>query len=151
MLYTNTNATLYNYFKDKESGKVSYRKTYLRGVFWDDMKQSNVIKSGIATIESVLICVPFSVNADNKVYKSPKEYQKLSDEEKDGAFTFVANSQDIIVKGIVDYEIDNTSSKTISEGLMYLRNNYDSVMTISVVDEKDFGSEPMRHWEIGGK
>ena len=56
-----------------------------------------------------------------------------------------------VSKGIVDYEIDNTSSKTISEGLMYLRNNYDSVMTISVVDEKDFGSEAMRHWELGGK
>lgn len=150
-MYTNTDATLYNYFKDKETGKVSYRKTYLKGVFWDDVKQSNVIKSGLATVESVLICIPFSVNADNKVYKSPKEYQKLSDEEKDNAFTFVANSQDIIVKGIVDYDIDNTSSKTISEGLMYLRNNYDSVMTISVVDEKDFGSEAMRHWELGGK
>lgn len=150
-MYTNTDATLYNYFKDKETGKVSYRKTYLKGVFWDDVKQSNVIKSGLATVESVLICIPFSVNADNKVYKSPKEYQKLSDEEKDNAFTFVANSQDIIVKGIVDYDIDNTSSKTISEGLMYLRNNYNSVMTISVVDEKDFGSEAMRHWELGGK
>ena len=150
-MYTNADATLFNYFKDKETGKVTYRKTYLRGVFWDDVKQSNVIKSGLATIESVLICVPFSVNADNKVYQSPKEYQKLSDEEKDNAFTFVANSQDIIIKGIVDYEIDNTSSKTISEDLMYLRNNYDSVMTISVVDEKSYGSEVMRHWELGGK
>lgn len=150
-MYTNTDATLFNYFKDKETGKVTYRKTYLRGVFWDDVKQSNVIKSGLATVESVLICIPFSVNADNKQYKSPKEYQKLTDEEKDNAFTFIANSQDMIVKGIVDYEIDNTSSKTISEGLMYLRNNYDNVMTISVVDEKDFGSEAMRHWELGGK
>lgn len=150
-MYTNTDATLFNYFKDKETGKVTYRKTYLRGVFWDDVKQSNVLKSGLATVESVLICIPFSVNADNKQYKSPKEYQKLTDVGKDNAFTFVANSQDIIVKGIVDYEIDNTSSKTISEGLMYLKNNYDSVMTISVVDEKDFGSEAMRHWELGGK
>lgn len=150
-MYTNADATLFNYVKDKETGKVTYRKTYLRGVFWDDVKQSNVIKSGLATVESVLICIPFSVNSDNKQYKSPKEYQKLTDEEKDNAFTFIANSQDMIVKGIVDYEIDNTSSKTISEGLMYLRNNYDNVMTISVVDEKDFGSEAMRHWELGGK
>lgn len=150
-MYINSGATLFNYFKDKETGATKYRKTYLRGVFWDDVKQSNVVKSGLATIESVLICVPFDVETDGKTYKSPKTYNKLSDEEKDNSFTFVANSQDLIVKGIVDYDIDNTSKQTISEGLAYLRNNYDSVMTISVVDEKDYGSEHMRHWEIGGK
>ena len=149
MLYTNANATLYNYFKDKETGKVMYRKTYLRGIFWDDTKQSNVLKSGMATVESVFICVPFDVETEGKTYKSPKEYQKAND--KDKYFTFIANSQDLIVKGIIDYDINNTSMQTISESLSYLRNNYDNVMTISVVDEKDFGNKPMRHWEIGGK
>lgn len=150
-MYTNTDATLYNYFKDKESGKVKYRKTYLKNVFWDDTKQNNVIKSGLTTIESVLICIPFSVETEGKQYASPKEYFKLTDDKKDKSFTFTANSQDLIVKGRIDYDINNTSMQTISESLSYLRNNYDNVMTISVVDEKDFGSESMRHWEIGGK
>ena len=55
------------------------------------------------------------------------------------------------LKGIIDYEINNSSSQKISESLSYLKNNYDYVMTISIVDMKDFGSENMRHWEIGGR
>ena len=27
---------------------------------------------------------------------------------------------------------------------------YDDVYNVTKVDEKDFGSEEMRHWEIGG-
>lgn len=149
-MYINTGATLFNYFKDKETGDTKYRRTYLRDVFWDDIKQSNVVKSGLATIESVKIYVPFDVDTEGKTYKSSKEYNKLSDEEKDNSFTFIANSQDLIIKGIIDYDIDNTNKNTISESLSYLRNNY-NVMTISVVDEKDYGSERMKHWEIGGK
>lgn len=148
-MYTNTGATLYNYDRDKATGKVTYRRTYLRNVFWDDSKQSNVLKSGLTSVESVNISVPFDVDAEGKTYKSPKEY--LNSTDKDNSFTFTANSQDLIVKGIIDYEINNSSSQKISESLSYLKNNYDYVMTISIVDMKDFGSENMRHWEIGGR
>ena len=148
-MYTNTGATLYNYDRDKATGKVTYRRTYLRNVFWDDSKQSNVLKSGLTSVESVNISIPFDVDTEGKTYKSPKEY--LNSIDKDNSFTFTANSQDLIVKGIIDYEIDNSSSQKISESLSYLKNNYDYVMTISIVDMKDFGSENMRHWEIGGR
>ena len=148
-MYTNTGATLYNYDRDKTTGKVTYRRTHLRNVFWDDSKQSNVLKSGLTSVESVNISVPFDVDAEGKTYKSPKEY--LNSTDKDNSFTFTANSQDLIVKGIIDYEIDNSSSQKISERLSYLKNKYDYVMTISIVDMKDFGSENMRHWEIGGR
>lgn len=148
-MYTNTGATLYNYDRDKTTDKVTYRRTHLRNVFWDDSKQSNVLKSGLTSVESVNISVPFDVDAEGKTYKSPKEY--LNSTDKDNSFTFTANSQDLIVKGIIDYEINNSSSQKISESLSYLKNNYDYVMTISIVDMKDFGSENMRHWEIGGR
>lgn len=148
-MYTNTGATLYNYDRDKSTGKVTYRRTTLENVFWDDSKQSNTMKSGLTSIESVKVCVPFDVKTNNKKYASPKAY--LNSADKDSLFTFVANSQDLIVKGIIEYEIDNTSNQTISESLSYMKNNFDYVMTVSVVDMKDFGSERMQHWELGGK
>lgn len=148
-MYTNTGATLYNYDRDKTTGKVRYRRTTLENVFWDDSKQSNTMKSGLTSIESVKVCVPFDVKTNGKAYASPKAY--LNSADKDNLFTFVANSQDLIVKGIIEYEIDNTSNQTISESLSYMKNNFDYVMTVSVVDMKDFGSERMQHWELGGK
>ena len=72
-MYTNTGATLYNYDRDKTTGKVTYRRTHLKNVFWDDSKQSNVLKSGLTSVESVNISVPFDVDAEGKTYKSPKE------------------------------------------------------------------------------
>ena len=150
-MYTNANATLYNYFKDKNTGKATYTKTFLHGVFWDDTKHTNVLKSGLSTIESVSIYVPFEVNSDGKQYLPPKEYSKLSEGDLGAYYTFSTNSQDLIVEGLVDYNIDNTSAQTISASLSYLKNNYDKVMTVSVVDEKNYGSDNMRHWEIGGK
>jgi hypothetical protein len=150
-VYTNADATLYNYYKNKSTGKVTYTKTYLRGVFWDDTKQANVLKSGLATIESVSVFIPFSVDAGDKEFLPPKEYAKLNESDLSKYYTFVTNSQDFLIQGIIDYDIDNTSSQTVTAGLSYLKNNYDKVMTISVVDEKNYGSDDMRHWEIGGK
>ena len=150
-MYTNADATLYNYYKNKTSGKVTYTRTQLHGIFWDDTKQSNVLKSGLSTIESVSIYIPFSVNTDGKEYLPPKEYNKLSESDLSKYYTFATNSQDLIVEGLIDYNIDNTTSQTISAGLSYLKNNYDKVMTISAVDEKNYGSDGMRHWELGGK
>lgn len=148
-MYTNTSATLYNYDRDKKTGKVTYRRTVLENVFWDDSKQSNVLKSGLTSAESVNVCVPFDVKTNGKTYVSPKTY--MNSEDKENIFTFVANSQDLIVKGTIDYEVDNTSNQTISESLSYMKNNFDYVMTVSVVDMKDFGSKHMQHWELGGK
>ena len=150
-MYTNADATLYNYYKNKSTGKVIYTKTYLRGVFWDDTKQANVLKSGLAAIESVSVFIPFSVDAGGKEFLPPKEYAKLNESDLSKYYTFVTNSQDFLIQGIIDYDIDNTSSQTVTAGLSYLKNNYDKVMTISVVDEKNYGSDDMRHWEIGGK
>ena len=150
-MYTNGNATLYNYYRDKTNNKDIYTKTFLRGIFWDDTKQANVLKSGLATIESVSVYIPFNVDAGNKEFLPPKEYAKLGVSDLDKYYTFTTNSKDLIVEGIVDYNIDNTSSQTTSAGLQYLKSNYDKVMTVSVVDEKNYGTDEMRHWEIGGK
>lgn len=150
-MYTNADATLYNYYRDKANNKEYYTRTYLRGVFWDDTKQANVLKSGLATIESVSVYIPFSVDAGGKEYLPPKEYTKVGVNDLSKYYTFTVNSKDMIIEGIIDYDIDNTSSQTISAGLSYLKNNYDKNMTISVVDEKNYGTDEMRHWEIGGK
>lgn len=150
-MYTNANATLYNYHKNKTTGKETYTKTYLKSVFWDDTKQANVLKSGLSTIESVSVYIPFSIDADGKEYLPSKEYARLEESELNKYFTFAVNSKDFMIQGLIDYDVDNTSSQTVSASIQYIKNTYDKIMTISVVDEKNYGSDSMRHWEIGGK
>lgn len=50
---------------------------------------------------------------------------------------------DVMVKGVVDLEVEgNITIKTIME-------NYDAFVVKSV-DPKDFGSEALHHWQVGG-
>lgn len=124
-MFTNADITLYSCSKD---GK--YTRKVINNVFWDDVKQSNVIKSGITTADSVKIKIPL---------ESIKESLP---------FTLM---KDLIVKGVITEEIDNTSQSTISASLSALKNKYDKVVTLSVVDEKLYGSQNMQHITLSCK
>lgn len=125
IIYTNTDITLYSYDKD---GK--FTRCELKGVFWEDVKQSNVLKSGLSTADSVRIFIP----AGNLP----------------GGIKFT-QGKDLVVKGIVDLEIDNTSQQTISASLKTMRETYDRVVTVSVVDDKLYGSPRMQHIQLSCK
>ncbi len=119
-MYTNAKATLYSY----QNG--SYARKFLSDVFWDECKQSNIIKSGLVNSDSTLINIPYSE-----------------------LITFT-QGKDIIVKGDCAYIIDNTSQQTISAGLKYLKDNC-NMLTVMVADLKDFGSKDMWHYELSCK
>lgn len=124
-MYTNTDITLYSCSKD---GK--YTRSVIRKVFWDDVKQSNVIKSGITTADSVKIFIPINSMPNGLKFTTGK---------------------DLIVKGIIEFEFDNTSSQTISISNTTLRNSHDKVVTVSVVDDKTYGSKAVQHYQISCK
>lgn len=129
--------TIYNHYTDPQTKLDQYQRTVLRGVFWDSAKGANIRKSGMESADSVTLIIPKRVRATGQ-YMKPKEWQRLAD--KTGYWTLQPG--DRIVKGIVETEIEKVSSE--------LDKQYDDVLTITNVDEKQYGGN-MAHWEVGGK
>ncbi len=121
-MYTNADITLYSYVDNKYIRKV------IKGVFWNEVKESNTLKSGLNTADSVKIFVPFANMPDIKI----------------------TTGKDIIVKSIIEHEVDNTSQATQSASLNQLKRDYQFV-TISSCDAKLFGSKHMQHYVLSCK
>ena len=58
--------------------------------------------------------------------------------------------KDLIVKGVIDFEFDNTSQATIVEGIAKLKTNHKALTLVSV-DERLYGSKSVQHYELTGK
>ena len=69
-------------------------------------------------------------------YVEPKKYKGLGN-------NWTLENGDFIVKG-------NTEESSVTS-IKELLKKYDNVFTISLVDDKDFGSANMQHFEIRGK
>ena len=117
-MFTNASGTLYSY----QNG--AYTRTFFPEVFWDECKQSNVIKSGNVNSDSVTVFLP---NVSGLSFTTGK---------------------DLIVKGLCEFEIDSSTSQKLSESLKYLKENY-SFLTVTTALPADYGSEDMRHYELG--
>lgn len=130
---TNTNMSVYNKYTDEEKN-VIFKKHLIDSVFWDDSKGIN-INTGYEKADDVNVFIPKSQNNMNG-YVEPKKYKGLNG-------TWTLENGDFIVKG-------NTSENEVLS-LKELAQKYDNVFTISLVDDKDFGSKNMHHFEIRGK
>jgi hypothetical protein len=120
-MYTNADMTLYSCGKD---GK--YTRQVIYKVFWQEVKQSNIEKTGLTSADSVKIFIPASSAPDGLIFTTGK---------------------DLVVKDEVLTDFDNTSSQTISESLKALKAVHD-VYTVSVADGKLYGSQNMQHYQI---
>lgn len=136
--------TLYNACYNKELGVNEYFKTYLTGINWQGQQNINVTDKGIMSADSIKIIIPFSIDSEGKKYIEPKEFESLNIAEKRKYFTF--NNNDKVVKGLIDFDIDSKTGKTIK----VLENLFDNVININSIITHDFGSVNMKSWEIGG-
>ncbi len=55
--------------------------------------------------------------------------------------------KDLMVKSAIDFEFDNTSQATISEGIVKLKTNHKALTLVSV-DERLYGSKSVQHYEL---
>lgn len=131
-------------FEDKTVNYI----TILRGVFLDASKATNVRESGLEGADAVTLHVPFSVTAvdgvtgESKQYVGPMEFWRAED--KSGIWTLSTDRNTFFCKG----EVVETEPKKNTEE--YINMAHDGVYTVTKVDEKDFGSAAMQHWEVGG-
>lgn len=149
-MYAPHTVTIYNPVKetDKETFQETQKLyvTVLRGVMLQASKAVNVRESGLEGADAVNLYIPFSVEAVDgttglpKKYAGPQAFNAAAD--KSGLWTLSVNGNGGItffVKG--EFVTDNET----------LALSQDGCYTVTKVDEKDFGSVDMRHWEVGGK
>jgi hypothetical protein len=130
---TNTSMSVFNKYTD-ENKNVIFKKHLIDNVFWDDSKGINR-NLGYENADDVNVFIPKNKN-DMSGYVEPKKYKGLNN-------TWTLENGDFIVKG----NVEESSVMSIKE----LLKKYDNVFTISLVDDKDFGSANMQHFEIRGK
>ena len=170
-MYTPHVVTLYNVTENPQTLELEYNVTVLSGVFLDKGQAANIEKTGLRDADAATLFVPFSVVAYEpavgktgsavageaivgiavagreiieKQYVSPKEYRRMADHF--GYWTFepggVSSGVDcFFIKGEV----------IVQDSYKAIRENYDDVYDVSVVDTRDFGSEDMQHWQVGGR
>ncbi|MGL5149054.1 MAG: DUF6751 family protein [Clostridium sp.] len=136
VFFKNANITLYNRYYSKEDDCCKYHRSLIEGVNWQGKRNTKLTDKGLMSEDSILI---FISNQLEKKYIGPKAFSRLNDIERYEYFTFQPG--DIIVKGILDFDITGTGGNTIK----YLENYYDDVIKILTI--ADWGN----HWEIGGK
>ena len=130
---TNANMSVFNKCTDSEKNVV-FKKHEIENVFWDDSKGVN-LNLGHENADDVNVFIP-KIQNDMSGYIEPKYYIGLND-------TWTLNNGDFIVKGQT-FENQVSSIKELKE-------KYNNVFTITLVDDKDFGSKSMHHFEIRGK
>lgn len=148
-MYAPHTVTVYNVVKETDPATfddvTTNHITILRGVFLDASKGTNVRESGLEGADAVVLYIPFSVKAvdaagNAKTYVPPMEYWRATDKSK--VWTLSVDRNTFFVKGEVVEDEHATEE--------YINLMHDGVYTVTKVDEKDFGSAHMRHWEVGG-
>ena len=126
-MFTNSDITLY--LCNKEGKLEKFTRQIVKNVYWEDVDNVTFLKTGQRGSCMALIMVPLS--------------------SLEGVVNF-AKGKDLMVKGVIDFEFDNTSQATISEGIVKLKTNH-KVLTLVSVDERLYGSKSVQHYELTGK
>lgn len=99
------------FYREENDG---WKRYPVYGVLWQDTKAVNMLQSGLRDANSLELYIPFSAGFE------PRE-------------------KDIVLKGIVDYEVKAKPSELFTLG---------DARTIKTVDIFDYGA--LKHYEAGG-
>ena len=134
VLFRNADITIYNKYYDNDLGYDLYQRTVIKGVNWQGKCYATVTDKGLLMADSIRIIL-------DKVdkYISPKQFAKLTDEERIKYFTL--GIADKIVKGQINFEITGVKPYSIAN----LESNFNDVVSI-------MSARPLSdHWEVEGK
>lgn len=151
-MYAPHTVTIYNVVQGTDAStfedKQEIHITVIRGVFLEASKAVNVRESGLVGADAVNLYIPFSspavdgVTGVAKRFVRPQEFWRAADKTELWTLSTDGNGgTTIFIKGEVV-----EPNKTVET----IEMQYDDVYTVTKVDEKDFGSPDMRHWECGG-
>lgn len=148
MKYTNTPATVFNAWKDPETGRTVYRPTVLRDVKWQGTRASGLTRTGIspgdavASLTTVLIWPSRLASAQGRQYVEPKAYDRLGPAEV-GRYWTLSDAEDRLARGAI-------AGPAVVETIQDITSVYDDVIKIGAVTDNRFGPPGMRHWYVAG-
>lgn len=129
-MHTNADITLYSVAANGNVTRFPITgKNGKKAVLWDEVKQSNILKSGLTAADTIKIILPI----DNLP----------------AGLTFNL-SKDMVVKDIIGFEINNTSPQTRSASITALKEAH-AVYSINSADAKLYGSRGMQHYQLSCK
>lgn len=109
-------------------GASGFTKAVYDKCFWDEDQATAIKKSGLASVDSLYVSIPYSVVQSLEINKG----------------------KDYIIQGETTLEIDNTSQATQSTSIKELKAKH-NLLTLSAGSLKNHGSKRMWHWELSGK
>lgn len=139
-MLTNADITLFNRYYDNDSDEYKYARTFLRGVNWQDSQAINISQSaGVKSTNHTRVFIPLKVDSEEKTYLKPKTFKR-----SDKATNYTLDNADIVVKGIVDFDMNDAHSG----GFKALLRDFDDVMKITKVADNRYGSKLVQHFEL---
>jgi hypothetical protein len=139
-MLTNADITLFNRYYDNDSGEYKYARTFLRGVNWQDSQAINISQSaGVKSTNHTRVFIPLKVDSEEKTYLKPKTFKR-----SDKVTNYTLDNADIVVKGIVDFDMNDAQSG----GFKALLREFDDVMKITKVADNRYGSKLVQHFEL---
>ena len=126
-MFTNSDITLY--LCTKEGKLEKFKRQVVKNVYWEDVDNATFLKTGQRGSCTALVMIPLS--------------------SLEGAIN-LTKGKDLLVKGVIDFEFDNTSQATIAEGIAKLKTNHKALTLVSA-DERLYGSKSVQHYELTGK
>lgn len=117
-MLTNADCTLYIYLNG------SYKRHTVESVYWQENQIAGISKSGLNNTDKLTV---FFYSSD-VIPQTP--------------------AKDILVKGSVDFEFDNTSPQTVSGSMKEFQKKY-SFFVVTAVNDYMFGGLP--HIEISAR
>lgn len=100
-MFTNSNITLY--LCTKEGKLEKFTRRVVKNVYWEDVDNATFLKTGQRGSCTALVILPLG--------------------SLEGTINF-AKGKDLMVKGVIDFDFDNTSQATIAEGIAKLKTNH---------------------------
>ena len=142
-MLSNTSATVYNRVADRDTDRVSYLRTEIPAVHWEESYAASDKDKSHDRIRSVAALIDFSVcRYMAKQYLPAHEFALLPLSEASQYWTL--DCGDIIIKGSVADEIDLSGRK---QWLLA----HPNAALITAVQTYDMGSPAMQHWEVTAK
>lgn len=139
-MLTNADITLFNRYYDADSDEYKYARTFLRGVNWQDSQAINISQSaGVKSTNHTRVFIPLKVDSEEKTYLKPKTFKR-----SDKVTNYTLDNADIVVKGIVDFDMNDAHSG----GFKALLRDFDDVMKITKVADNRYGSKLVQHFEL---
>ena len=144
-MYAPHTLTLYNTEENSVTYETESYITVLEGVFWDAALAANTRATGLENADALNLFIPFSVKAYDGETGEPKSFlpeKEFAVAANKNAFWTLSTSNCFVVKGVA--VLPGKSFQEVNKA-------FGDVHRVTKVDIKDFGSENMWHWEVGGR